>query len=558
MSSKTPQTLLDFCEWQFVTSRKPPVTPFTRRTQRTHCLRLNHFLGRDALVSDLNADTFRQFATWLDCDRFQHRTQLDSLGFLRNLWRKARAAGLVKEGPPERARKERPSRKKPRPPAIPGSLREFFEQQYAPARLQNVTAGSRRTRVCPFNRFSRYLGRQAMVTDLTPWHFAGFEAWLDAQSYCDETKGKSRMLLRAVWRHAHAIGAVETLPPKLRGRPGRKRPKAAPSRDDGQVQVNYVDSWVCSSEAFEVVDSPRGGIESFLDYYIRSRTDVKASTRMQLNLVKRRLVEFFGPNRQLGSIAPGDADEFRLYLSQTTRNNTLAETMADNTVRRTCGRAKQFFRAAVRKKLIDDNPFADMKNCQVRGNHAREFYVTREMAGRVLAACPNAEWRLLFALGRFGGLRCPSEYVRLRWEHIDWKGGRVRVTSPKTEHHEGKASRDLPLFPELREHLAESHKLAGRPKSGYVLARFGSAVTDRLEKNLGPEMAKIVRKAGMKPWPKLFQNLRSTRQTELTDSFPIHVVCAWLGNSEVIARKHYLQVTDDYFEKALGQIGGAA
>ena len=55
----------------------------------------------------------------------------------------------------------------------------------------------------------------------------------------------------------------------------------------------------------------------------------------------------------------------------------------------------------------------------------------------------------------------------------------------------------------------------------------------------------------MQPWPKLFQNLRSTRETELADDFPMHVVCQWIGNSQPIAAKHYLQVTEDHFTKAL-------
>jgi len=28
------------------------------------------------------------------------------------------------------------------------------------------------------------------------------------------------------------------------------------------------------------------------------------------------------------------------------------------------------------------------------------------------------------------------------------------------------------------------------------------------------------------------------------------VVCAWIGNSQAVARKHYLQVTEEHFERA--------
>jgi hypothetical protein len=70
---------------------------------------------------------------------------------------------------------------------------------------------------------------------------------------------------------------------------------------------------------------------------------------------------------------------------------------------------------------------------------------------------------------------------------------------------------------------------------------------------------RIIRGAGLVPWPKLFQNLRASRETELAAEFPLHVVCAWIGNSAAIAQKHYLQVTDADFERAAfaGVEGGA-
>ena len=66
-------------------------------------------------------------------------------------------------------------------------------------------------------------------------------------------------------------------------------------------------------------------------------------------------------------------------------------------------------------------------------------------------------------------------------------------------------------------------------------------------------MERIIKRAGVKPWPKLFHNLRSTRQTELTEKFPSHVVCAWLGNSRAVAQDHYLQVTDAHFAQAVAE-----
>ena len=66
-------------------------------------------------------------------------------------------------------------------------------------------------------------------------------------------------------------------------------------------------------------------------------------------------------------------------------------------------------------------------------------------------------------------------------------------------------------------------------------------------------MERFIRKAGLVPWEKLFQNLRATRATELvSEGWPEFKVCAWLGHTEAIAKKHYWQVTDEDYQQAAG------
>ena len=64
----------------------------------------------------------------------------------------------------------------------------------------------------------------------------------------------------------------------------------------------------------------------------------------------------------------------------------------------------------------------------------------------------------------------------------------------------------------------------------------------------------IIKKAGVTPWPKLFRNLRSTRETELFQitNGNIKAVCNWMGDSPQVAVKHYAQVTDEDFAAVLG------
>jgi integrase len=272
----------------------------------------------------------------------------------------------------------------------------------------------------------------------------------------------------------------------------------------------------------------------FLDGYITHRSDVKPNTRRNLEAARSRLVEYFGRDKSLRDITPGDADAWLLWLR---------EKYASGTAGRTVKRAKQFFRAAARSRLVSENPFADVKP-PTQVNESRKHFVTREVIFQVIDACPDAEWRLLIALSRFGGLRCPSEHLTLEWADMDWEKNRFRVHSPKTEHLDGGGERWVPIFPELRPYLEEAFELA-MPGAVHVIGRYRDT-----NSNLRTQMLRIIKRAAVKAWPKLFQNLRASRETELAKEYPIHVVCAWIGNTEMIAVKHYLQVTDDYFEQA--------
>jgi hypothetical protein len=199
------------------------------------------------------------------------------------------------------------------------------------------------------------------------------------------------------------------------------------------------------------------------------------------------------------------------------------------------------------------NPLYLIQPCRLskdsRPPHRERFYfVTREETQKVIEACPDAEWRLIVALARYGGLRCPSEHFALRWRDIDWEHDKIRVASPKTEHHPGGESRVIPLFPELRPYLEEAFEQA-KPGVEYVLGPHYR--NDATNVNLRSRLLDIIWRAGLKEWPKLFQNMRSSRETELADAFPAHVVCAWIGNSEPVAAKFYLQVTDEHFVRAV-------
>ena len=283
-------------------------------------------------------------------------------------------------------------------------------------------------------------------------------------------------------------------------------------------------------------------LSAFIEDYFTRRGEDKPNTAMNLEACRQRLVEYFTADRDLRTITPADGDAFLVWLKQNYASTTAA---------RTFRRGRQFFRAAVRAKLITENPFDGVKTPS-EVDASKQVFISKEDTLKVIAECPTIDLRLIVALARYGGIRVPSELVNLTWEDILWDKNRIRVVSPKTEHHEGKDERCFPLFSELQPFLEEAFEAA--PEGAiHVITNAAYRAEDT---NLRTPLYRAIRHAGLKPWPKLFVNLRSSRETELVEQFPLHVVTAWLGNTAKVAAKHYLQVTDDHFER--GAKSGAA
>lgn len=278
----------------------------------------------------------------------------------------------------------------------------------------------------------------------------------------------------------------------------------------------------------------------FIDSYMKGRTDIQARTVDRLTRAFQHLRDFFGNDQPLREITPGDCEELGRHLRKT---------LGENTVRKRLSQCKQLFRFAVRKRLIVDTPFAEMKGLSVTENRSRDYFLTTEDAAKVVDQCHDNEMKLIFALCRWGGLRCPSEVLELKWADIDWERSRMRVRSPKTERHAGKEFREVPIFPEVRPYLDTAFEEPPDGRNDFVIKRTRSN-----EANLRTYFRRAVIRAGLQPWPKLLQNLRASRATELAKDHPAHVAADWLGHSTLVARKFYWRTTDADFSKAISKV----
>ena len=302
---------------------------------------------------------------------------------------------------------------------------------------------------------------------------------------------------------------------------------------------------------------------AWLTRYIEGRGDVAANTRLKYEAAEKELLHHFGADKPLDAIGPGDAEDFNVWL-RTKRG------LSEGTARRRVGICKQFFTAAVKRRLLRENPFAEVKCGEF--SEDRFAFVSHETAQAVMKELPSPAWRLAFALARWGGLRVPSEVTAMTWADVSWERNRFTVRSVKTARHDGKGSRVVPIFPELAGPFREAFE-AAEPGALHCCPQYdekqipdAGSVPGKARGARWPIAAQMYRKvvlqalarAGVEPWEKLFVNLRATRASELAERFPAHVAASWLGHSPKIALKHYLMTTEDHFARASGAAESAA
>lgn len=285
---------------------------------------------------------------------------------------------------------------------------------------------------------------------------------------------------------------------------------------------------------------------AFLDLYFKRPEDRAWRTINQLKIARNNLLIYFGADRSLRSITAGEAIDYRKWLAQPRGKAKTKWAVA--TVNRICGRAKEMFQYAKSRGFIDHSPFEAVKGLTVRANPAKQFMVHPDLTAQIMDAMPDTMWRLIFALARYCGLRSPSEQRLLRWEHVRWEEGKIDVYCKKTERYEGRLWKTIPIWPELRPYLEAARAEAPASAEWVIADKYRGE-----RSNPTVEFARHLKRAGIPLYPKLMQNLRFTRSQELVDQgWPENVVQAWIGHSARMAKEHYRCVTEEHFQRAIG------
>ena len=276
-------------------------------------------------------------------------------------------------------------------------------------------------------------------------------------------------------------------------------------------------------------------LEGWLEQLLAEReAELKPESLRKLKQTQTKLLDFFDGDVPLRMITTQQASEWRQHLR--------ALGLSEAAVKTHCGNAKSIIREATRRKLIEESQFVHLPSGATASRYNR--YVTPDEIERVIEACPNAEWKLLFGLARYAGLRIPSESHGLSWADVDFNRARLTVHSPKTERHPGHEQRIIPITPRLMELLQGRFDACEEGEEILVSVGGSGGGTTRPAR-------RIIKRASVEPWQKLWLTLRKSCEKEWAMTLPQYAVSKWLGHSIEVSGRHYANdVPDELYEKA--------
>jgi integrase len=289
-------------------------------------------------------------------------------------------------------------------------------------------------------------------------------------------------------------------------------------------------------------------LKAFLADYISGRTNVSDHTVYKWTNSAKHFVKFFG-DVKIDKITEGDVEDYAEH-----RRAECAEATVGTEIKH----GKQFFGYALKKKLIPENPFEGQK-VKRQDNPDRRVYIPRENLQTLIDSVSNPVWKALISIVRWTGCRI-GEALLLKWSDIQWEDGKINMPSPKTARY-GVPNRMMPLWNELRPILEELRRNAA-PESIYVIEDICNLPPTKREderhsKNTATQLTRYIEAADLDVWPKVWQNIRATRENELElEGHREFAVRAWIGHSQKVAERNYRQITEEDFSKAVKSSSG--
>jgi integrase len=226
-------------------------------------------------------------------------------------------------------------------------------------------------------------------------------------------------------------------------------------------------------------------------------------------------------------------------LLQKVKENMIINGFSKYNVNRCMQALKAIMRLGEKWQLIpkqDWNIIEKLKTPQ-----GRIVFHTNEEIGKLLAACPSDDWKLVILLGADAGLR-RGEIAQLKWIDIDFNNEQIYVAPDKTERH-----RFVPMSRNLRKALERAYK--GHKTEFVINVGWGNGEKRNTKDFLTAYYKQISKKAKV---PSFLHKLRHTFASQLVQNgVNLYTVSKLLGHSSVQMTEIYAHLVPENFKQAV-------
>jgi len=265
--------------------------------------------------------------------------------------------------------------------------------------------------------------------------------------------------------------------------------------------------------------------------------------------------DFLGKERVEGDLMEIREDELEAYKAHLKGRKIAMKTVLHN-----WKALRMFFRYAVKKNYVAENPMDGIEISEIEKKKASTGRVkrrpfTKDELCEIFKHCED-EWKTITLFGLYSGQRL-GDIARLRWENVDLEAGTLILTTGKTG-----LEMALPLAPDLWDHLKSlplpiDKSLPIHPKA------FASVSAKGRVSSLSNQFTKILAKAGLREKPAYkaskdgrdgkreltglsFHSLRHTAASLLHEAEVAPAVAmAFIGHNSEAVHSAYVTIGDE-------------
>ena len=224
---------------------------------------------------------------------------------------------------------------------------------------------------------------------------------------------------------------------------------------------------------------------------------------------------------------------------------------------------REMFRVLGEKAMIKNDPWARVKLRDDDSHSRRELTIEELKRLAKSAAKEGDEFRKVFAIGVYTGLRL-GDCCQLEWKEVDIVRSIIQVIPQKTRKYSHGRPITIPIHAALHDILCETPEAK---RIGYVLPRLRSWYTSKNGRpKVSSHISKIFRNAGIvtsvhvegRKWKAPEATFHSLRHTFVSMSanagVPLHIVQAIVGHESTAMTRHYYHESEKALRQAVSAI----